>query len=70
MAVCSVCDEEYADAREALGYSTCLECGEKQAKVVTDHLKRCSAPLFSKGAYQPVMSKEDARSINSKFWRK
>lgn len=32
--VCAACGEEYSPARRALGYSTCLPCGEKNARQV------------------------------------
>lgn len=30
MALCSVCGDEYSDARSALGYKTCLQHGEER----------------------------------------
>ena len=32
MAECVECDREYPDARAALGYDTCLDCGERLAR--------------------------------------
>ena len=32
MAICVNCEEEYNDKRLALGYSTCLDCGEVEAQ--------------------------------------
>jgi hypothetical protein len=29
MAECITCEEEYSDKRLALGYGTCLDCGQK-----------------------------------------
>ncbi len=31
MAICVECEEEYSEKRLALGYRTCLECGERGA---------------------------------------
>ena len=31
MAFCIECEEEYSDKRLALGYNTCLDCGEAMA---------------------------------------
>lgn len=31
MAICTTCEEEYSDKRLALGYSTCLDCGQMSA---------------------------------------
>jgi len=35
MSICIKCEEEYSDKREALGYSTCLACGEAEARVIS-----------------------------------
>ena len=44
---CSVCGEEYNPKRKQLGYSTCLVCGDKEAKKSIAHKKKCTAPLFT-----------------------
>ena len=43
MSICITCEEEYSDKREALGYATCLSCGETEARVVSR--KRAHAKL-------------------------
>jgi len=63
IAVCIECWEEYNPKRKALGYKTCLECGAVNAQKAIAHKKKCSAPLFNKGAYQYVGSKEVAKWI-------
>ena len=35
MSICITCEEEYSDKRKALGYSTCLDCGEAEARVIS-----------------------------------
>ena len=35
MSICIKCEEEYSDKRNALGYTTCLECGETEARVIS-----------------------------------
>ncbi len=60
---CRECGAEYHPRRRELGYHTCLECGDAVAQKLIEHKKRCSAPLFNKGSYQYVSSKEDARWI-------
>ncbi len=35
MATCIECEEEYNDKRRALGYRTCLDCGDQHARQVT-----------------------------------
>ena len=58
---CKDCGEEYSLKRAKLGYYTCLECGEASASKIMEFRARCSAPAFNKGAYQPIMTLEDAR---------
>ena len=58
---CSECGEEYNIKRAKLGYSTCLDCGDALAGRIARYRTRCSAPAFNKGAYQPVMTLDDAR---------
>ena len=35
MSICITCEEDYSDKREALGYTTCLSCGETEARVIS-----------------------------------
>jgi hypothetical protein len=35
MSICITCEEDYSDKRHALGYATCLSCGETEARVVS-----------------------------------
>lgn len=60
---CRECGGEYNPKRAELGYSTCLSCGESGAIKIARRRSRCSAPAFNKGAYQPVMSKDDAKWV-------
>jgi len=55
------CGEEYPLARHALGYRTCLLCGDKQAREV----KHIVMPAYSKGAYQ-LISRDDVANTNPK----
>jgi hypothetical protein len=59
---CFDCGEEFNPKRRALGYEHCLECGESHAHEVSEHRKKCTAPLYNKGAYQYVGSIQDARN--------
>lgn len=61
MANCASCGDTYPLARHNLGYRTCLECGDKQARQVTF----CVTIPFSKGAYQ-VVSPQDLAYTNPK----
>lgn len=60
---CLECGEEYNPKRKQLGYATCLGCGDKEAQKSIEHKRKCSAPLYNKGAYQYVGSRTDAKWI-------
>ena len=51
MAVCIECGDEYSDRRKALGYNTCLECGDAIATQQILHKAKCTAPAYNKGGY-------------------
>ena len=57
MAICISCEEEYNDKRLALGYRTCLECGENEAQSIIaarTHAKLCEmTPYVSGSLTQP-----------------
>jgi len=57
MANCINCEEEYTDKRLALGYATCLECGETEARQISlkrTHAKLCEmTPYISGSLSQP-----------------
>ena len=56
------CGEEIAPARVALGYTTCLVCGDKEAK----QSKFTVAIPYSKGAYQFIHDPKDLHFTNPK----
>jgi len=60
---CGKCGEEYHPRRKELGYNFCLDCGDKHAQKQIEHKKKCSAPLYNKGGYGYVSSKEAAKWI-------
>ena len=57
MAYCVNCEEEYNDKRLALGYQTCLICGESEAQGIIaarTHAKLCEmTPYVSGSLTQP-----------------
>ena len=57
MAICISCEEEYNDKRLALGYQTCLDCGEAEAQGIIaarTHAKLCEmTPYVSGSLTQP-----------------
>lgn len=60
MPICAKCHEKYPAERKRLGYNTCLECGETEADKEAIRKSRCTAPLYNKGAYGYIYSKQDA----------
>ena len=56
------CGESIHPRRAALGYSTCLTCGEAQARTV----KHTVAIPYSKGAYQLITNPDLLRQTNPK----
>ena len=63
MAICIECEEQYSDRRKALGYDTCLDCGEDQAQQMLARKQRCIAPAYNKGAYMYVTSSQMAKDL-------
>lgn len=63
IAVCVECWEEYNPKRKALGYRTCLECGDVNAKIEIARKAKCTAPAYNKGAYQYVGTVQAAKGI-------
>ena len=62
-AICLECWEEYSPARKSLGYKTCLECGEANARIETARKAKCTAPAYNKGAYQYVGTIQAAKGV-------
>tara|TARA_R110002072_G_scaffold176640_1_gene332493 strand:+ start:365 stop:607 length:243 start_codon:yes stop_codon:yes gene_type:complete len=64
---CVVCDTLYPAARAALGYHTCLQCGEAMAKnIAAKH--HTILPLHKQGymAFTGSDAREMAKQINPK----
>mgnify|MGYP003343298311 CR=1 FL=1 len=56
------CGEDIDIRRWKLGYATCLECGEKEAKL----RKFTVAIPYGKGAYQLIHDPEELKMTNAK----
>mgnify|MGYP001329088543 CR=1 FL=1 len=63
IAVCVECWEEYNPKRKALGYRTCLECGDANATIEIARKAKCTAPAYNKGAYQYVGTLQAAKGV-------
>ena len=58
---CHDCGAEYNYERYKLGYNTCLECGEIQARQVI----HCTVPM-PKSSYVVITNKADLLHLNQK----
>ena len=63
MAICIECDDEYSDRRKALGYDTCLDCGDAIATQQILHKAKCTAPAYNKGGYMYISSASTAKDV-------
>jgi hypothetical protein len=61
MAKCVSCGDTYPPKRQALGYTTCLPCGETQARQV----QWCSAPI-NKSNYMLITNRAELAQLNPK----
>jgi hypothetical protein len=57
------CQDEIPPARYALGYRTCLQCGDRQAK--QERKLWCIAPMH-KSNYVLITDKADLQGLNNK----
>jgi len=60
---CTVCGDAYHPRRAALGYRTCLDCGE--ASAAQDRKLWAIVPTH-KGAYTRITNKEELKCLNQK----
>lgn len=61
MVTCNQCGDGYSPRRKELGYTTCLSCGDKQARTVS----WVTAPL-SKSNYVVITNHEELKMLNPK----
>jgi ribosomal protein L37AE/L43A len=60
---CIECGEKYPQRRAALGYDTCLKCGDRAARAA--RASWCIAPL-NKSNYVLISNKAELRGLNPK----
>lgn len=60
---CRLCGITYPPKRAALGYNTCLDCGD--AAAATERAAWCIVPT-PKGHYTRVTKKDDLKHLNQK----
>lgn len=63
MRVCSHCGELVNPKRAALGYRTCLPCGEQDARA--ERAGWCVAPMH-KSNYMLITNRQDLAGLNNK----
>lgn len=60
---CLTCGDTYPERRAALGYTTCLDCGDTQAR--EQRMGWAVVPLPKQG-YTRVTNKEELKHLNQK----
>lgn len=60
---CHVCGETYSQRRAALGYRTCLDCGDKAA---AEERTSWTVVVLPKQAYTRITNKEELKCLNQK----
>lgn len=63
MSTCIECGDSFNPKREALGYKTCLKCGDEAALAEAERRSKCTAPAYNKGAYMYISSSTEALCI-------
>lgn len=61
---CSVCGDAYHPRRAALGYTTCLDCGDKA--VFAERKTWTVVPAGPKQGYTRITKKEELKWLNQK----
>lgn len=61
---CITCGSAFAERRAALGYKTCLKCGEKETK----NIKRTVVPMH-KSNYVLITNRQELSGVNNKTVR-
>ena len=59
--ICRKCGDLFPSARARLGYTTCMPCGDKQARLVTF----CTVPM-NKSNYVVITDKRELTMLNPK----
>jgi hypothetical protein len=56
-----ICGEQFSEARFALGYRVCLDCGDSQAKK-----RKFTVVPMHKSNYVAMFNRDDLKGINNK----
>ena len=60
---CTVCGDDIEPKRYAIGYKTCLMCGEEHARA--ERMGWCIAPMH-KSNYMLITNRDDLAGLNNK----
>ncbi len=60
---CKLCNKEIPPKRAKLGYTTCLECGEKEAQLLKEERKERVAPAYNKGPLMYITSRKMIKDL-------
>lgn len=63
---CSVCEDEVNPKRAALGYTTCLNCGAREALTGIREKAQRTGIAYNKGGYQFITPGEDPKTLGRK----
>ena len=64
LVICSLCGDDYPQARRAIGYYSCLSCGDKEA---TEARLGWTIVPTPKGHYTRVTNLEELKHLNQKI---
>lgn len=62
-AKCIECGDFFSPRRQALGYKTCLDCGEISVQSRIENMRKQCAPAYNKGAYQYITDMQMVRDL-------
>lgn len=62
-AKCIECGNFFSPRRQALGYKTCLECGQEAVQPLIERMKKQCAPAYNKGSYQYITDMQMVRDL-------
>ena len=64
--ICRLCGAPYNEGRRKLGFTVCMDCGEKMAQREMERKRKRTAPLYNKGGYQYITDGDSLKSLNRK----
>lgn len=62
-AKCIDCGDFFSPRRQALGYKTCLACGEVNIRPQIENMRKQCAPAYNKGTYQYITDMQMVKDL-------